>query len=496
MTKQDASVSTQSAYRSAARTSAAVAVAAALTLTVGSCTIFRESPQPQDAAPVPADAAPVPPEVAPAPAEVVLSPDSVSLRASGPTLRTRRLSALVLDANGNAVTGAQIRWTTADETVATVDPLGLVRSVREGNTVVVATSGGVSGTAQVVVTSAPQDTDAPQESAATPAERAPRATSARQERRTRSCWGMVPIPSWTGTDCAELFASSETSEMSPNVQSVTRVTSFSDGRGQVGRPVVSATGDLYYAYADDAATPEADLWRQPIVGTGRTRVTMAPGRDIEPILADRGTALIFSSSRAGGWALWRINAQGGSGLTRITEPADWTGRASISPDQALIAYSATNSNQRHSIWTLDRRTGEHKQLGLGVNPTISPDGTKIMYNRLNPSTEKWEIWHMDMAGGGETFISGGSDRHELDPVWSPSGNSILYASNQGTYSDGKHNFDIWHMALGRGMRTQLTTNASHDDKPLWHADDRIFFRSNRGGAWNIWYMRTTGGLVR
>ena len=99
---------------------------------------------------------------------------------------------------------------------------------------------------------------------------------------------------------------------------------------------------------------------------------------------------------------------------------------------------------------------------------------------------------MDMAGGGETFLSGGPDHDEIHPVWSPDGNAILYASNQGIDGRGEQNYDIWHMLIARGTRTQLTTNGSHDDEPYWHDDDKIFFRSNRGGTWNIWYMRTLG----
>ena len=330
-----------------------------------------------------------------------------------------------------------------------------------------------------------------------PVTASPEPAPAPQGRSTRICWGVGKhqLLAYVGADCLEVWGYYETTEMSPNVQSVTRVTGFSDDRGQVGRPVVSASDELYYAYADDGQTLEADLWRQPIVGTGRTRITTAPGMDIVPSLIDRGTALIFSSDRAGGRALWRINARGGGGLTRVTDPMVGASNPSVSPDQAIIAYSA-GSNESAQIWTLDRRTGEHRQLGLGSTPEVSPDGTKILYNRINPSTERWQIWQMNIAGGGDTFISGGSDHHEIHPVWSPSGNSILYASNQGTDGRGRQNYDIWQMALGRGTRTQLTTNGSHDDHPLWHTDDRIFFRSNRGGAWNIWYMRATGGLSR
>ena len=38
--------------------------------------------------------------------------------------------------------------------------------------------------------------------------------------------------------------------------------------------------------------------------------------------------------------------------------------------------------------------------------------------------------------------------------------------------------------------TQLTTNSSSDDKPVFAPDGKtIFFRSNRGLVWDIWVMQ-------
>jgi Tol biopolymer transport system component len=38
---------------------------------------------------------------------------------------------------------------------------------------------------------------------------------------------------------------------------------------------------------------------------------------------------------------------------------------------------------------------------------------------------------------------------------------------------------------------QVTTNGSWDDHPAWDpAGAAIYFRSNRGGDWNIWKVAT------
>jgi Tol biopolymer transport system component len=74
--------------------------------------------------------------------------------------------------------------------------------------------------------------------------------------------------------------------------------------------------------------------------------------------------------------------------------------------------------------------------------------------------------------------------------WSPDGRWIVYASNEGRDSKGRRNFDIWLMAADGSARTQLTTNGSWDDSPCWdRAGELVYFRSNRGAAWNIWRLK-------
>ena len=81
-------------------------------------------------------------------AEVRVSPDSVTLFAIGDTVR---LVAEAVDANGEAVVGTQSFEWSSDETVATVDPTGLVTAVANGSAMVTATSGEASGSATVTV---------------------------------------------------------------------------------------------------------------------------------------------------------------------------------------------------------------------------------------------------------------------------------------------------------------------------------------------------------
>lgn len=83
-------------------------------------------------------------------AEVRVSPASDTLLSIGDTLT---LAAEALDANGHALVDADFQWSSADESVVTVDDTGLVTAVAEGSTdiTVRATGSDVMDSARIVV---------------------------------------------------------------------------------------------------------------------------------------------------------------------------------------------------------------------------------------------------------------------------------------------------------------------------------------------------------
>jgi len=80
-------------------------------------------------------------------ATVTVSPTSATVSVG----TTAQLTATPLDANGNALTGRTVTWTTGASGVATVDGTGLVTAVAGGATTITATSEGKSGTSAITV---------------------------------------------------------------------------------------------------------------------------------------------------------------------------------------------------------------------------------------------------------------------------------------------------------------------------------------------------------
>ena len=84
-------------------------------------------------------------------ASVEVSPSVETITAVGNTLQ---LVAEAFDGNGYAVAGAEFSWESSDAAIATVDGMGLVTAVGNGEATITATSGTASGSAAVTVAAA------------------------------------------------------------------------------------------------------------------------------------------------------------------------------------------------------------------------------------------------------------------------------------------------------------------------------------------------------
>src|SRR5437588_3556272 len=87
-----------------------------------------------------------------APPAAVGAVDLTPASASVPVGQTVQLTAIPRDANGNALSGSTVTWTSSNTSVATVSNAGLVSGVTAGSATITATSEGKSGTATITVT--------------------------------------------------------------------------------------------------------------------------------------------------------------------------------------------------------------------------------------------------------------------------------------------------------------------------------------------------------
>ncbi len=296
------------------------------------------------------------------------------------------------------------------------------------------------------------------------------------------------------------LAYKEVIERSPNVRSVTRITDNEKKDLVIGPPILSPIEDILIypemplkvmreSYYTARLSRQSNLFKKVIGLPGKTSLTNGRRTDMYPTFTPDGQSIIFSSNRTGpNPTLWQISLAGGGGITKITSTLAEDYAPCVFPDVSFIAYTSNPPGALSpEIWKVNPNGLLPTQLREGQSPQISPDGKKILFLRKDRESGKTQLWMMNTDGSEETQLTSNTDYIVKDAKWSPKGDKIVYASNEGVDSRKRQNFDIWMMDAS-GIRTsQLTTNGSFDDSPCWDRDGRfIYFRSNRGVAWNIW----------
>ena len=296
-----------------------------------------------------------------------------------------------------------------------------------------------------------------------------------------------------------VFADKDVGENSPNVSSCKKLTNQSQTEFVLSFSLLPDGKTLVASILEELQNGgrteyRANIWQlnSSIAGAPRKAVTTDSFFDLEPNPSADGTTLFFSTTRNGRLGIWNLNLNGKGGLRTVTSGNTVDFAPASKPGSQQIYYSAfvPGSSAAAYIWNRPTNGGMPEQLTEGSYPQWNPAGTKLLYIRGDVKQNKARIWICDADGGNQTMISsGGGDFNDIDARWSLDGKKIIFSSNRSILKD-KRNYDIYIMDAEGSNVVQLTTNGSHDDKPVFAPDGKtIFFRSNRGLVWDIWTMQ-------
>jgi eukaryotic-like serine/threonine-protein kinase len=226
---------------------------------------------------------------------------------------------------------------------------------------------------------------------------------------------------------------------------------------------------------------------------GKLRQLLATDKNIlGPGLSPDGKMLAYVEQKTDGNDDLYVTRVAGGERMKLTSDVSRKGEPVFSPDGEKIAFARrVPAESAEEICTIATLGGEIKTVAQdGSMPAWSPDGNRLTFVRRKGAAETLEIVSLDGTEA-RTILAGDAIYPFLGrPAWSPDGKTIAVARSRGGDSRA-----IWLVPVNGGTATELMqeTGGVSSDTPVFSADGRgVVFRSNRSGAWNIWYMELSG----
>ncbi len=190
-------------------------------------------------------------------------------------------------------------------------------------------------------------------------------------------------------------------------------------------------GGQYIAFAS-SRSGSVQIWLNEVGATSdenATQLTDVPGGACQPNWSPDGSQLVFISpcdrnrEEYADSLIYIINADG-TGQRQLPSRAGDRDPV-FSPDGSRVAFTSSRENGRPQIYAVDLASNEVTNLSnltsRAEQPTWSPDGRYIIFI-LNSN----QLWYKDLESGAIGKVSQSDDRDNGLPVWSPTGDRILF----------------------------------------------------------------------
>jgi len=214
-----------------------------------------------------------------------------------------------------------------------------------------------------------------------------------------------------------------------------------------------------------------------------------------PGLSRDGDWAAFPASDASGkWDIYFMNTTSGESRRITSDSSLYMNITDISPDGSRIVYDRSNAPATlPEIAIVSSVGGSSKRVvDNAAMPRWRPDGQRVGYVRwkgYGSESGKAEFWTMrpDGSDNRRELIDSLSNK-EGAFSWSPDGRSICWIRRLSEQCQEAMLYD-----LSTGKARQLTFDRKRISDVCWTSNDEIVYASNKSGNFNLWMVPASGG---
>ena len=163
----------------------------------------------------------------------------------------------------------------------------------------------------------------------------------------------------------------------------------------------------------------------------------------------------------------------------VGSPASPGARMTVSQTGVLVYRNSTDGILQFTWYDrTGKRLGTVGDAGFYRQVVLSPDGSRAVLERRESLTNTWDLWLLDLNSSIMSRLTS-DPADDTDPVWSPDGRQIAFASER------KGHLDIYRRVIGASKDELVYADSDRKVPEAWLKDGTILYTTADGRDYHL-----------